>query len=77
VILPDFLSCFPRQLSVRNRCGCARPYGMIGACIGRSAWCDFASVCRRITIGHPFLTCLAPHVQFSRLTHNLKSLKSP
>ena len=75
--LPDFLSCFPRQLSVRNRCGRARLCGMIGACTGHFAQCVYANVSRRIMPRHPFLPGLWPCAQNGRLTHNLKSLQSP
>ena len=77
MILPDFLSYFPRQLSVCNCCGCACPCGMIGAFMERLARRDYANVLLRMTPGHLFLPCPLPHAQNWRLTHNLNPLQSP
>lgn len=77
MILPDFLSCFSLQLSVRNRCGGARPCGISGTCMGWFTRCDDANVMLKITQGLPFLPGLLPHAQNWRLTHHRKTLQSP
>lgn len=77
MILPDFLSRFPRQLNVRHCRGCARPCGRNGVCIGHVARHSGTHERQEFTPEHSLLPPPLAHSQIMLLTANPKTLQSP
>ena len=75
--LPDFLSCFSRQLNVRNSRECARPCGKNGACICRFALFCIAHGSHKSAWLYPFVSRRLRHAPDIRLTPRFKTLQSP